>query len=260
VLNLKLIHWANIKKYIFLKTYHCNIFIFFYQINKYSFSIANETSILKKVILIYYCKFINLPLIKYLKLDSRRFRDRRFARRSKFRLSIKIARKRNVELFFRGKSALRLLRARVELRAHVARTRHYRVPGTSIDVFPGRGPGEGESKGINVDFWQERIGINGKFARLNGLQMFSGPGGTIARVPKVVSEAISRFAFRRIKNSAPLLRLFYPIMGALFILPFLPRFLSPCSLRPPHLPVFALVKNDSPSTSRHIRNIFVEYE
>lgn len=167
----------------------------------------------------------------------------------------KIARKRNLESSLRGKSALRLLR--VELRAHDARTRHYRARGTSIDVFPGPG-GEGESKGINVDFWQERIGINGKFARLNGLQMFSGPGGTIA-TPE--SRLRGDFSIRIQKNqgfrATPTL---YPTMGAPFILPFLPLVLPPRSLRPPHLPVFALVKNDSPSTSRHIWNIFGEYE
>lgn len=72
-----------------------------------------------------------------------------------------------------GEIGFALSRA-LKLRERVARTRHYRDRClTRVTTSPG---GEGESKGINVDFWQERIGLNGKFARLNGLQMFSGPG------------------------------------------------------------------------------------
>lgn len=58
--------------------------------------------------------------------------------------------------------------------------------------------------------------------------MFSGPGGTIARAPKVVSEVLSRFAFRRIKNSAPLL-----------LLPIRPW--APLSSFPPSLPSTAFL-------------------
>lgn len=199
----------------------------------------------------YYCRSANL--ISFNKISEIRLAP--LSKQTSKVLSVtptRIVRKRNVEPSLQIRFAPSV-RVRVELRAHVARTRHYRARGTSIDVFPGRGPGgEGESRGINVDFWQERIGINGKFARLNGLQMFSGPGGTIARAPKVVSEAISRFAFRRIENSVPLLLL---SIRPWALLSSFPSFLSSShrrTLRLPHLPVFALVKNDSPSTSRHI--------